>query len=433
MLHIVAADSGKPIPSVTLDYWLFIGKNVKHLKPLTASVLGICEVPVPRATVTQLTLVSQRDGFADTRLQWHVDRGETIPQEYTLRLARAVAIGGTVVDADGNAVAGAHLGFGNIVDPSADLAVESSDFGWPFHIEAMTDDQGRWQMSRVTRETLRTLVGEATHPLHVLVIFQAGDSELQKRLLAVNYEFKMGRAVTASGTVVDNNGNPIPNAHITVGPVGMNTSRATNSGSDGQFYVVGCKPGKTLLSAEAKGYAPTTLDVDLGDGTGPFRLTLKGGSILLTDSQGRFTLKPDDSVTGAIAASAEGYAEATKAALAGEPAMVVQPWGRLEGTLQAQGRPGTNCALFFQLGIGELRGVSTDFTAYQTKTDGACHFVFEKVPPGKHQLTRLVEVTLTSGAAPRTRMLQALTNVDIRPGETTTVTVDGVRPGIPVP
>ena len=67
---------------------------------------------------TELTLVSQRDGFADTLLDWHVDRGETIPGEYTLRLARAVPIGGLVVDPNGNPVAGAQVGFNNQPDPA---------------------------------------------------------------------------------------------------------------------------------------------------------------------------------------------------------------------------------------------------------------------------------------------------------------------------
>jgi protocatechuate 3,4-dioxygenase beta subunit len=676
VLHIVTADSGKPIPSVALDYWLFTGNSVKRMKQMTASPLGVCEVPLPPATATELVLLSQRDGFADTRLQWHMDHGETIPQEYTLRLARPVSIGGTVVDADGNPVAGAVVGFNNQPGPAQDNAIETADFGWPFWITATTGPDGRWQMNRISREAVRTIYGAASHPLHVEseLLHVGTDSDAQKRLLAGEYEFQLGRAVEVRGMVVDAHGQPVAQANITVGMIGESSSRATNSGSDGQFHVLGCKPGKTLLSAEAKGYAPTTLDVDLGAGTGPFRLTLKGGrllclrvadaagmpvsnatvwldtfprgtsglnapvsvqtefnrktgpdgrlkwsgapdgelafdifapgfmrlsrekapadgqehvitlppaltisgtvqdaatgslvpsfrlvagwpvtnpvtgavdarwssidrfwmsfnggkfhhvydepvvvvtpnpgfifkieaegyapfvtrpvalnegevqldaalqpaasitvsvtlpdgrpaagvdvgivspsaglqlapggfsrliqtggSVLLTDSQGRFTLKPDDSVTGVIAASAEGYAEATKAALAGEPVMVLQPWGRLEGTLQAEGRPGTNCALLFRLGTGELRSVSTDFTAYQTKTDGAGHFVFEKVPPGKHQLTRLVEVTLTSGSAERAWMHQPLTNVDIRPGETTTVTVDGTGPGTPVP
>jgi RNA polymerase sigma factor (sigma-70 family) len=672
VLHIVTADSGKPVPSVTLDYRLFIGNNVKHLKPLTASVLGICEVPVPRATVTQLTLVSQRDGFADTRLQWHVDRGEIIPQEYTLRLARAVTIGGTVVDADGNPVPDAQVSFYNQVDPAADLAIESSDFTVPYDIEAVTDSRGHWQTSRLTRDTLRTLSGAASHPLHLPVGFSGRDAEIQKQLLAGTYEFKfkMGRPVPARGTVADNDGNPIPNAKVTVWSPGR-PPRETNSGVKGRFLVAGCAPGKAFLSAEAEGFAPTTLSVDLSANTGPFQLILQpgellrlrvvdtkglpvtnadvwldtmpgeplvvvgtefhartdsgglvewssapdgelafdfaatgylrlnhqmisadgqehtvtlspaltiagtvrdsvtgapiprfslaagfpetnpttglvighwmpvdrflmsftggkfhhsfeepivvnipnpgfifkfeadgyapfvsrpvaleegevqldvamqpartttvtvtlpdgrpaagvdvgivspasgrlllvpggfsrldqlnGGSILLTDSQGRFTLKPDDSVTGVVAAGAAGYAGATPAALADQPVMALQPWGRLEGTLLAQGRPGTNRALSFQLGTDYSGGIWTEPTAYQTKTDAEGHFVFAQVPPGKHQLMQAFEAGLPNSPAVKLVGNRPLTNVDIRPGEITTVTVDGTGPGIPVP
>jgi RNA polymerase sigma factor (sigma-70 family) len=184
MLRIVTADTGQPIPSVELDYWLFLGGEAKHEKTLTASRLGVCEVPVPRATTTELLLVSERDGFADTRLQWHVDRGETIPPEYTLRLTRAVPIGGTVLDPDGNPVAGAEVTFGNQVDPSADTATESCNFGWPFHVTAATDSHGRWQIDRMSSQTLRTSYGETWHPLYVSSESSEGNPEAQKQLLA---------------------------------------------------------------------------------------------------------------------------------------------------------------------------------------------------------------------------------------------------------
>ena len=87
-LTIVAAESGKPVPNVLLDYWLWQNGNVAHRKPLQSTRFGVCEVPVPRDT-TELLLVSESGGFADTRLDWRQDRGEKIPVEYTLRLARA--------------------------------------------------------------------------------------------------------------------------------------------------------------------------------------------------------------------------------------------------------------------------------------------------------------------------------------------------------
>ena len=286
MLHIVTADSGKPIPSVTLESWLFTGNSVKRMKPITASPLGVCEVPVPRATVTELVVVTERDGFADTRLQWHLDRGETIPQEYTVRLARAVSIGGTVVDEDGNPVEGAQVGFNNQPDPVQDNAIETADFGWPFWITATTGPDGHWQINRISREAIRTIYGSASHPLHVESTMLQANMEANAdagglgKLLAGVYGFRLGRAVDVRGIVVDTNGQPVPQAKITVGMVDISTGRTTNSGADGQFHVLGCKPEKTLLTAAANGFAPTTVQVDLTSSTGPFRLTLRGGRVL---------------------------------------------------------------------------------------------------------------------------------------------------------
>ncbi|HEY1804781.1 MAG TPA: sigma-70 family RNA polymerase sigma factor, partial [Terracidiphilus sp.] len=75
LLNVVAADSGKPVPDVELDYWLWINGNVKHKKPLLTTRMGASKVPVPDDT-TELILVSERDGFADTLLEWHPDHGE---------------------------------------------------------------------------------------------------------------------------------------------------------------------------------------------------------------------------------------------------------------------------------------------------------------------------------------------------------------------
>jgi hypothetical protein len=149
-----------------------------------------------------------------------------------------------------------------------------------------------------------------------------------------------------------------------------------------------------------------------------------GGSLLLTDSQGRFTLTPDDSVSAIIAASPDGYAEATPAALASEPAMILQPWGRLEGTLLVQGHAGTNCALAFQLGTPRENGVFTDFKAYQAKTDLAGHFAFAQVPPGQHKLMQVIEMPAPPGSTGMAWTERQLTNLDIQPGQTTTVTVN---------
>jgi RNA polymerase sigma factor (sigma-70 family) len=659
ILHIVTADTGQPIPSVTVEYWWGQGDNVNDSKTLTASRFGICEVPVKRTPTTQVVLVTERDGFADTRLRWYAAREQTIPQEYTLRLARAVSIAGTVVDPDGNPVAGAKVGFGNWPDPSKDAAIETSDFEWPFWIAVTSDTQGHWQITRMAPEVIRSMSGAAQKPLYVRSAYE-NNPENQSKLLAGTYEFRLGRAAEVSGCVVNTNGEPVPNAKVTIGQMSDVNSRETNSDAHGGFHLAGCMPGQTLLTAEANGYAATTMPVDLKTNAGPIRITLAVGkvlrlhvvnregnpiskamvwlnpfspdgansapvqvdferstdakgnlkwsnapnreltfdisaagymrvsrvtimpnegervitlppaltisgtvrdaatgelipsfkviagwqetnqpsgvvhnrwsgidrfwlsfaggtfhhiydeplrvgdssyvfkieaegyapfitrpvgldegdvqldaqlraaastvvtvtnpdglpaanvdvgflspgarlylvpggisrslvhseaSVIMTDSQGHFALKPDDSVTGVVAANADGYAEATVAALASDPVIVLQPWGKLEGTVLLQKGPTTNCTLALQFGAVRRDGVSAEFGADEAQTDTAGHFLFAQVPPGTHRLVQRDQVSGPNGGGVASRLL---TNVFIQSGEKTSVTVNGL-------
>jgi protocatechuate 3,4-dioxygenase beta subunit len=668
MLTIVAAEANKPTPDVQLDYWVWEGGKVAHKKPLQADRFGVCEVPVPDGT-TELLLVSRSDGFADTRLDWRPDRGEKIPAEYTLRVARSVPISGKVVDPDGEPVANAEVGFNNQADPASETRPQSDDFGWPFWITATTDTEGRWRINRIAKEAIRTIYGGASHPEYVgsQFVFVARTPDAEKQLLAGTHIFELGRAVIVQGSVVDSDGQPVPDANVLVGHHGESGRREAKTRPDGSFSVSGCKPGKNVLMAEAHGYAATTLTVDLRPESEPFELKLQhgkvlklrivgpngnpiakarvwldtfergpinlpdtkpapvqiefnretdndgrlewdsapdqdlrfgisasgymrsddvtvrpdgaehlitlspaltisgtvrdassgkpvprfriitgwstwnpsdnttnyqwstidrfwlsfeegkfhhcyeepvisrtadpafvfkfeadgyapfitravkategevsfevalrpgsttpvtvllpdgrpasgadvglvfpgarlnlvpegfsrdnvqsGGSLLLTDSQGRFNLAPDESITRVIAANAQGFGEASPSALAAEPTLILQPWGRLEGTYLSGGEGAANCELLFQYGQGAFDTVSSDFTAYQVKTDSEGRFAFSKVPPGKHRLVRVI--TDKESGTSSWSSDHPLSEVVIRSGETTVVTIGG--------
>jgi hypothetical protein len=215
----------------------------------------------------------------------------TIPELYTLRLARSAPIGGLVLDSDGKPVSDAEVGFNNRVDPSKEMLPESNDFGWPFWVSTRTDLNGRWKIDRISSEALQTVYGSASHPEHVgsEMITLSQVPEARKELLAGTYVFHLGRAVSARGVVVSPDGHPIPDAHVRIGEIGMSGSRETNSLADGSFIVVGCKPGTNTVSAEAKGFAAATILADLEDNSSPITLTLQAGKLLrlrVVDQQG---------------------------------------------------------------------------------------------------------------------------------------------------
>ena len=283
VLTIVAADSAKPVPGVRVKSWVWGGDSVSGRKPLQANRFGICEIPVSRETVTKLVLATEADGFADTRVQWLPERGEKIPETYTVTLGRSVHLGGRVVDADDQPVDGAQVGFNNDPGPALEgVGPQTDNFGWPFWITATTDAQGQWSMDRMSEMSTRTIYGGASHPEHVgsEFVWANRDSIALKQLLDGSHVFRLGRAVLVRGTVQDPDGQPVADANVLVGHVGEGGRREGKTKSDGTFAVSGCKPGENLLTADAKGFAPATLQVKLAADSEPFRVTLKPGRIL---------------------------------------------------------------------------------------------------------------------------------------------------------
>ncbi|HTH46424.1 MAG TPA: sigma-70 family RNA polymerase sigma factor [Candidatus Limnocylindria bacterium] len=271
-LTLLTADTGKPVPNVEVTRgWVTDAKFLSQRD-------GIVRVTYPKTT-KELRLTTHMDGFADTCLKWSLERGEAVPEAYTVRLERAVPIGGTVADAEGKPVAGAKVGFNHEEDPAAANRTESHDFGW---IQVTTDERGRWRIDRMAADILRRIYGSASHPDHVgsPLVFVARDPIAEPALRAEKYVFRLRAGVTVTGTVVDTSGNPVAEATVRVGRVGDGDSREGKSGADGSFELHGCQSGNQLVSAGAKGYAPTTETAQLAADSAPVRLVLKPGSIL---------------------------------------------------------------------------------------------------------------------------------------------------------
>jgi hypothetical protein len=85
--------------------------------------------------------------------------------------------------------------------------------------------------------------------------------------------------VSVSGVVVDADGFPVAEADVLVGGRSMSNKRTARTTPDGSFTVKGCPPGKQLVSADAPGYATTTIEVAEA-GREPLRLVLERGKLL---------------------------------------------------------------------------------------------------------------------------------------------------------
>jgi len=283
-LTVLSADTQRPIANATVELRAQAGKWVT--KTLTADRAGVCLVEsIPDLKTLQLT--TQIKGFADTRLSWNVERGEKVPLNYTLAVERAVLIGGTVLDPEGNPVEGSKVGFNHDEDPISKKLPESHEFSW---IEVKTDNEGRWQIDRIASDMLPRLYGSAKHTNFVDSPFATVSREagMEEQLRIREHVFRLGNGLTIHGSVMDAENFPVAGANVFFGGLGAGP-RETKSLADGSFSISGCKPTKNLLSAEAKGFAATTIEIDPSTDSGPYKLQLQRGKtlrLLIVDKNG---------------------------------------------------------------------------------------------------------------------------------------------------
>jgi RNA polymerase sigma factor (sigma-70 family) len=277
-LYLDDPKTGKAIPNVVIEDRCWSKDGFKKSE-FRADQNGWCVVTYP-SNVTQLELTTTLDGYADTRLDWHADRGDKIPFSYALHLDKAVPIGGEVLDENGMAVADAKVGWNHEDDPLTKSSPESHEFGW---IEVTSDAGGHWQINRIAADMIRRIYGSAKQPDYVdsPLVFVSSDASVEKALRAGTYVFKLSIGATIVGSVFDSDGKPVLNAKVFTDYVGSSDKRETTTDAGGDFILSGCKPGDNLVTAEASGFANTTKEINVTtNDSKPYQIILTKGKVL---------------------------------------------------------------------------------------------------------------------------------------------------------
>jgi hypothetical protein len=142
-----------------------------------------------------------------------------------------------------------------------------------------------------------------------------------------------------------------------------------------------------------------------------------------TDSSGRFAFQPRLGAKKILAADKAGFAEVAVDQLMSSNVVVLQPWGRVEGTLRIGRRPGAGEAVLLQTHFwrGSSAMPSPSITM-STKTDADGHFVFDGVIPGELEVDHILSFRDGKGGPiPLTQR----TLINVAPGQTTQAIVGG--------
>jgi len=275
-LHFVTRDSGKPVPSVLVNYrgWTQFSWSGVVQGSFIATRDGravIRVVPDP----LRLQLTSQAEGFADTRLTWHPPNGEHIPTNQIVELDRAAALGGRVVDSEGQPIEGAKVEFSHRELGPDRKGIESHEFG---SISTQTDADGRWRLARIAADMLDKTEAEATHPDHLPSSRRSmAESETQLAMRNQSHVFRLTRGTSLTGVVADSAGERLEGAIVRLNQV---AGRKTQTTPTGEFTLSGCPTGEHWLLVEASGYAPATLPVRIEVGGDPVQVTLMPAQVL---------------------------------------------------------------------------------------------------------------------------------------------------------
>jgi RNA polymerase sigma factor (sigma-70 family) len=298
VLHIVADDTGEPIPRAVIYVpGRRTGPGPTGIPPMKLAVadeLGMCQIPVTQDPPGWLMFITRTtNGFVDEQVTWNPNIGKIIPSQYTVRLERAVPIGGVVVDEDGQPVAGAAIEFDEVThgkEPDDSPEAPRISYTVGFAAEnggpsAATDATGHWHSDKVGREDLEKIHFRATNPDYIAEPRMGGamrnSPELEKQFMSGTYTSRLTKGLRLTGVIVDTAGHPVTEAKVSDRYLKVNTmGSATTNLPDGSFILSGCRPGTNQLHVEARGFAYTILDVDLAADTAPLRIVLQPGYVL---------------------------------------------------------------------------------------------------------------------------------------------------------
>jgi hypothetical protein len=170
-------------------------------------------------------------------------------------------------------------------------------------------------------------------------------------------------------------------------------------------------PGATVAFTSGKS-GPGSVNLNLKNG----RLNDFGrqGKIVTTDAAGEFVLPSPPESGMVVGTSEKGFALEPIQQVRESGRLVLQAFGRIEGTFKIGGQPVAGQEFMYTL---MNAGIMLDFGAYKSTTDNEGHFAIEKVPPGEGQIVRLIKT------APSSWMHSHNTDVAVQPGQTTQVTL----------
>ena len=281
-LRVVSAETGQGLAGarVFAQFW-----HDFQVRELLTDPNGVCDILLPTVEFGRLDL----GALADWHVQKHVMFREKtvwpIPDEFTLKLERAVSAGGWVRDESGRGVPGAEIVFE--FPGWGDYSGREPHFERLGYAEdvtiAKTDASGYWACATLPPKYERFTI-QVSHPEFLPQGFatDAGDplGVPMTNLWAGSAVLilKDRRPLSLSGRVTDFQRMPIAGAKVSAGAWTGEADDVTDA--SGHFQLTQLAPGTNGVTVAAKGFAPERVFVNVTREVAPATIKLKPGNLL---------------------------------------------------------------------------------------------------------------------------------------------------------
>jgi Carboxypeptidase regulatory-like domain len=264
-LRLFNAATQEPLPQATVEWRA--GDNPAVTNVSGAS--GRVAISLPQTGSGETRIVVRKPGFAPLSMHWS---GGEVPEHFEFRLPPSQTVGGRIVDASGQPVAGALV---RLILPQR-LAGPRIAVNDP---PARSDAGGRWQCEGVPKDAAY-VYAEVSHPDYEFPPQEATLAALQ----ALQAEYKLIPVAAVRGRVLDPAGQPVAGAQVVLGAQqgiwpGSSTPETTTD-ERGYFEFKRVQLEKRLLGVKAEKAAPALQRIDVKRGLAPVEIRLTAGTPL---------------------------------------------------------------------------------------------------------------------------------------------------------